>query len=67
MFLLLSADFFFQKIVSGTLSVSNGLDLDQDQPSASPDLGPCLFDLILYVPVYNFQSCRAGLPVLNQY
>ena len=42
MILLLSADFFqnelFQKILSGTLSVSNSLDLDQDQRSVSPDL-----------------------------
>ena len=45
--LLSSADFFqiylFQKVLSRTLSVSNGLDPDKDQSSVGPDLGPyCL-------------------------
>ena len=45
--LFLSGDIFqnqhFQKIFSGTLSVSNGLDPDQAQHSVRPDLGPnCL-------------------------
>ena len=51
--LLLSADFFqnklFQKILSGSRSirVSNGLDPDQDQHSVGPDLGPkCLQRLV---------------------
>ena len=47
---LSSADLFsplqnqlFQKILSGTLSVSNGFDPYQDQGSVIPDLGPnCL-------------------------
>ena len=47
-FLWLSADFFqnlffFQKILSPTLSVSNGLDPDQDRHSVRTDLSPnCL-------------------------
>ena len=36
--LLLYAD-FFSKFLSGTLSVSNGLDPDQDRHSVGPDLG----------------------------
>ena len=42
--LLASADIFqkklFQKILSGTLSVSNGLDPDQDGRNVGPDLIP---------------------------
>ena len=42
--LLSPADFFqcllFQKIISGTLPVLNGFDLDQDRRSVCPDLGP---------------------------
>ena len=30
----------FQKILLGTLSVSNGLDSDQDRHFVGPDLGP---------------------------
>ena len=44
MYLLLSADFFqncfFLRIMSATVSVSNGLEKDQDQQhSVGPDLG----------------------------
>ena len=42
MILLSSADFSkltFKKILSGTLSESNGLDPDQDRHSVGPDLG----------------------------
>ena len=47
MLLLLSADFFqnqfYQKILPGTLSVSNCLDPDQDRHFVGPDLDPnCL-------------------------
>ena len=42
MLLLSSAD-FFKKIISGTLSESNGSNQDQDRCSIGPDLGPnCL-------------------------
>ena len=34
-------------ILSGTLSVSNSLDPDQDQHSASPGLGPKLFAKVI--------------------
>ena len=41
MFLLSSADFFqnklFQKVLPGSLSVSNGLDPDQDNPDLRTD------------------------------
>ena len=44
MLLLLSAGFFqnltFSKILSGTLSVSIGLDSDHDQHSVGPNLVP---------------------------
>ena len=45
--LLLYNDIFlnllFQKILSGTLSLSNGLDPDQGRQNVGPDLGPnCL-------------------------
>ena len=43
-FVLLESTFFkihfFQKFLSGTLSVSNGLDPDQDPHFVRPDLGP---------------------------
>ena len=45
-----SSDFFqlFQKVLPGTLSVSNGLDPDQDR-HVGPDLGPnCLQWLSAY-------------------
>ena len=47
MLLLTSADFCskltFTKLISGTQSLSNGLDLDQRGCSVGPDLGPnCL-------------------------
>ena len=39
----LSSANFFKKILSGTLSVLNSLDSDQDRHSVGPDLGPnCL-------------------------
>ena len=46
MVLLSSADFSkltFQKILSGTMSVSNVLDPDQDRHFVGPDLGPNCF------------------------
>ena len=46
MLLLSSADFFhffFNKCFRNTIGVSNGLNLDQDQHSVSPDLGPNCF------------------------
>ena len=39
MLLLSSADFFFQNSFKNTISVSNGLDPDQDH-FIGPDLGP---------------------------
>ena len=51
MLLLLSADFFqnllFEKILSGTLSVSNSLDPDQDRGPVDPDLGLKLFSKVI--------------------
>ena len=51
MLLLGSADFFqnllFEKILSGTLSVSNGLDSDQDRRPVDPDLGLKLFSTVI--------------------
>ena len=41
--------------------------MDPDQLTSGLDLLFALFDLILYVPVNNFQLCRKGLPGLNQY
>ena len=44
--LLTFQNYFFQIILSGILSVSNGLDPDQDQHFVGPDLGPnCLQSL----------------------
>ena len=43
MHLLLSADFFQNKLFMNIIRVSNGLDPDQDHDSVGPDLGPnCL-------------------------
>ena len=57
MLLLLSADFkinFFHNFFSGTLSVLNGLDPDQDQQNVGPDLSPsCLQRLTA-----DGKSCR---------
>ena len=57
MLFLLSAH-FFQKILSGTLSESNGLDSDQDGRSVRPDLGPnCLQRLSAYPECTQSVQC----------
>ena len=46
MLLLSSADFFQNELFQKNISVSSGLDPDQDLRSVGPDLGPnCLQEL----------------------
>ena len=61
MLMLSSVDFFqnylYQKILSGTLSVSIGLDPDQGRHSVSPDLGPnCLQKLLGEDKVHHYSK-----------
>ena len=50
-------------LVVNLITFANNLDPDQKQQNVGPDL----FDLILYAHSTIFQLCGTGLPGLNQY